>query len=163
MRVKVFIQNEAGSEQAHFYNEKTLEYQHTDRVSRPYPFPYGFILDTLSDDGDNLDCYVITQRPLRTGTVISCEAVALLEQIEDGEEDHNILATVPGEPPEVGSSVVDTLQEFISHVFEHIPGKQMTTGRLLSKAAAQAHIQECFQRVEPPGAELSKSRLTRAF
>ena len=146
MRVKVFIQNEAGSDQKRVYDEKTLEDQHTDTVSRPYPFPYGFILDTTSADGDNLDCYVITRRPLKTGTVISCEAVALLEQIEDGEEDHNILATVPGETPEIGSSVVDTLQNFISHVFEHIPGKQMTTGRLLSKAVAQAHIQECSQK-----------------
>ena len=146
MQVRVFIQNEAGSDKTHVYNEKTLEYQHTDTVSRPYPFPYGFILDTTSEDGDNLDCYVITQRSLKTGTVISCEAVALLEQIEDGEEDHNILATVPGETLEIGSSVVDALQQFISHVFEHVPDKQMTTGRLLSKAAAHAHIQECFQK-----------------
>jgi len=146
LQVKVFIQNEAGSDLKHDYNEKTLEYQRTDTVSRRYPFPYGFILDTTSEDGDNLDCYVITEQPLKTGTVIACEAVALLEQIEDGEEDHNILATVPGETPEIGSSVVDTLHQFISHVFEHIPGKRMTIGRLLSKAAAQAHIQNCWQK-----------------
>ncbi len=146
MRVKVFIQNEAGSDLKNDYNEKTLEYQGTDTVSRRYPFPYGFILDTTSEDGDNLDCYVITQQPLKTGTVITCEAVALLEQIEDGEEDHNILATVPGEAPEISSSVVDTLHQFISHVFEHVPGKRITIGRLLSKAAAQAHIQACFQK-----------------
>lgn len=146
MQVDVFIQNEAGSDLKHDYNEKTLEYQGTDTVSRRYPFPYGFILDTTSEDGDNLDCYVITQRPLKTGTIIACEAIALLEQTEDGEEDHNILATVPGETLEIGSSVVDTLHQFISHVFEHIPGKRMTIGRLLSKAAAQAHIQDCFQK-----------------
>ena len=146
MRVKVFIQNEAGSNQNHVHDEKTLTYQRTDTVSRPYPFPYGFVLDTTSEDGDNLDCYVITRRPLKTGTVVACEAVALLEQIEDGEEDHNILATVPGEAPEISSSVVDTLRKFISHVFEHVPGKQMSTGRLLSKAAAQAHIQECTRK-----------------
>ena len=146
MQVKVFIQNEAGSDLKHDYNEKTLEYQRTDTVSRRYPFPYGFILDTTSEDGDNLDCYVITEQPLKTGTVIACEAVALLEQIEDGEDDHNILATVPGETPEIGSSVVDTLHQFISHVFEHIPGKRMPIGRLLSTAAAQAHIQNCWQK-----------------
>jgi inorganic pyrophosphatase len=146
LRVKVFIQNEAGSDQNHVHDEKTLTYQRTDTVSRPYPFPYGFILDTTSQDGDNLDCYVITQRPLKTGTIVACEVVALFEQTEDGEEDHNILATVPGETQEIGSSVVDTLRKFISHVFEHIPDKQMTTGRLLSKAAAQVHIRECSQK-----------------
>ena len=54
--IKVFIQNEAGSDQKHLHDEKTLEYKHTVRVSRSYPFPYGFILDTTSEDGDNLDC-----------------------------------------------------------------------------------------------------------
>ena len=75
MQVNVFIQNEAGSDLKHDYNEKTLEYQGTDTVSRRYPFPYGFILDTTSEDGDNLDCYVITQRPLKTGPIIACEAI----------------------------------------------------------------------------------------
>jgi inorganic pyrophosphatase len=145
MQVEVFIQNEAGSDRNHVHDEKTLTYQRTDAVSRPYPYPYGFILNTTSEDGDNLDCYVITQRPLKTGTVVTCEAVALLEQIEDGKEDHNILAAMEGETPELGSNVVDTLCTFIAHVFEHIPGKEMITGRLLSKAAAQAHIQECSQ------------------
>ena len=146
MQVSVFIQNEAGSDQNHVHDEKTLTYQRTDTVSEPYPFPYGFILDTTSEDGDNLDCYVITQQPLKTGTVVDCEAVAMLEQIEDGEEDHNILATVPGEAPEIGSSVVDTLRKFISQVFKHIPGKQITTGRLLPQAAAREHIRECSLR-----------------
>ena len=88
--IKVFIQNEAGSDQKHFHDEKTLEYKRTITVSRPYPFPYGFILNTTSEDGDNLDCYVITEQSLKTGMLVECEPIALLEQIEDGDEDHNV-------------------------------------------------------------------------
>ncbi len=60
MDLKVYIQNEAGSNLKHYHNEKTLILKRTVEVSRPYPFPYGFILDTTSADGLNLDCFVIT-------------------------------------------------------------------------------------------------------
>ncbi len=144
--IKVFIQNEAGSDQKHLHDEKTLEYERTVTVSRPYPFPCGFILDTKSEDGDNLDCFVITEQPLKTGMLVECEPIALLEQIEDREEDHNILATLPGEAPEIDSATMDTFREFTSHVFDHIPGKEIATGRLLPREAAEAQIRLCSDR-----------------
>ncbi len=144
--IKVFIQNEAGSDQKHLHDEKTLEYKCTDTVSRPYPFPYGFILDTMSEDGDNLDCFVITEKPLKTGSLVECEPIALLEQIEDGEEDHNVLAVLPGEAPELDSAMMETFREFTSHVFDHIPGKEIALGRLLPREAAEAQIRLCSVR-----------------
>lgn len=104
--MKVFIENEAGSNQKNFYNEKTLEYKKTVTVSRKYPYPYGFILDTTSGDGDNLDCFIITDKELRSGQVVECEPVGLMEQIETAwgkskggieEEDHNVLAILSSE------------------------------------------------------------------
>ena len=80
--MKVFIENEAGSDQKNLYNEKTLEYKKTVTVSRKYPYPYGFILDTTSGDGDNLDCFIITERKVKTGQIIECEPIGLMEQIE---------------------------------------------------------------------------------
>ena len=52
MNLKVFIQNEAGSTQKHYHNEKTLQWRRTEKVSRPHPYPYGFILGTTSADGE---------------------------------------------------------------------------------------------------------------
>mgnify|MGYP001570857230 CR=1 FL=1 len=65
--MKAFIENEAGSNQKNIYNEKTLEYKKTVTVSRKYPYPYGFILDTTSGDGDNLDVFVLTEKKLKSG------------------------------------------------------------------------------------------------
>ena len=39
MNLKVFIQNEAGSDRKNRHNEKTLEFLRSERVSRAYPFP----------------------------------------------------------------------------------------------------------------------------
>jgi inorganic pyrophosphatase len=138
--MKVFIQNEAGSFVKHSHDEKTLALKGTEKVSRAYPFPYGFILNTTAEDGDNVDCFVLTRETLRTGQAFECEAIGLMEQIEDGEVDHNILAVLPDEDPQVSPELKQTLIEFVSHVFDHIPGKSVQTGEFRGSNEAIRHI-----------------------
>ncbi|OGG45087.1 MAG: hypothetical protein A3F84_03060 [Candidatus Handelsmanbacteria bacterium RIFCSPLOWO2_12_FULL_64_10] len=135
--IKVFIQDEAGSYDRNLHNEKTLEYKSTFRISRPYPYPYGFIIGTSAEDKDNVDCYVITNERLKTGTIVECEPIGLLEQVEDGEVDHKILAVIPGEDSELGEGLLEVFRDFISHVL----GKRASVGRLLPREAALRHIQ----------------------
>jgi len=97
MTVNVFVQNEAGSTQKNYHDEQTFEFMFAKTVSRAYPYPYGFIVRTNADDGCNVDCFIITKRHLRTGQTFECEAFALMEQIEDGNVDHNVLAKLPEE------------------------------------------------------------------
>src|SRR3989338_6852639 len=110
--MKVFIENDADSNQKNIYNEKSLEYKKTVKVSRKYPYPYGFILDTTSGDGDNVDAFIITDKPLKSGQIVECEHVGLMEQMEktwdeskgDREEvDHNVLAVLSGDDQDVVS------------------------------------------------------------
>jgi inorganic pyrophosphatase len=140
MTIQVFIQNEAGSNRKNYHDEKTLEYKFTKIVSRPYPYPYGFIIGTSSADGYNLDCFVITDRPLKTGEILECESISLMEQIEDGLEDHNVLARVIGDDVQITSEIEATLTDFVANVFRHIEGKQITVGKFLSADHAGAHI-----------------------
>lgn len=138
--MKVFIQNEAGSFVKHSHDEKTLALLGEQRVSRAYPFPYGFILNTTAEDGDNVDCFVLTGEILRTGQIVECEAVGLMEQIEDGEIDHNLLAAIGGEGLRLTSELKQTLIEFVTHVFDHIPGKKIQVGEFHGSEAAIQHI-----------------------
>lgn len=137
--MKVFIQSEAGSFVKRFHHEKTFELRAEAEVSRAYPYPYGFILDTTAEDGDNVDCFVLTRKPLRTGQIVDCEAIGLMEQIEDGQIDHNVLAALHGEDPKLDSEVEQTLVEFVRHVFDHIPGTSIQTGAFLGKRTAAEH------------------------
>jgi inorganic pyrophosphatase len=140
--VRVFIQNEAGSFIKHSHDEKTLQLKSEAQVSRAYPFPYGFILETTAADGDNVDCFILTKIELRTGQIIECEPIALMEQFEDGQIDHNVLAVLPGEDPKLTSEVKQTLCEFVSHVFDHIPGKKIQTGEFRDGDATDRHIKQ---------------------
>lgn len=140
MQIEVFIQNEAGSTRKHYHDEKTREWKMTVEVSRPYPYPYGFIIGTTSPDGWNVDCFVLTRRPLKTGETRHCDAIGLMEQVEDGQIDHNVLAVIPGEDGSVGRTVQDELTEFVQHVFDHIQAKKIRVGRFLGPADAAAFV-----------------------
>ncbi|MCL1594404.1 MAG: inorganic diphosphatase, partial [Actinomycetia bacterium] len=56
--ITVFIENEAGSVIKQHFDEATLSIERTEHVGAAYPFPYGFIPETLAPDGDAVDCFV---------------------------------------------------------------------------------------------------------
>jgi len=140
--VKVFIENEAGSCVKHIHDEKTLELKATERVSRAYPLPYGFILNTTAEDGDNVDCFVLTKRQVKTATILNCQAIGLMEQIEDGEIDHKVLAVIHDEPETLDDDIKQTLAEFARHVFDHIPGKTMHIGAFRDREPALEYVRQ---------------------
>ena len=150
MKIKVFIENEAGSNQKNIYNEKTLQYKKTVIVSRKYPYPYGFILNTTSGDGDNADCFILTDKKLKTGEIVECRPIAMMEQIEScstkpgtEEEDHNVLAVLENESFEVNEILKNKLSEFVSHVFDHLPDKKVKIGSFLDEKKAIEYIEKC--------------------
>jgi hypothetical protein len=67
----------------------------------------------------------------------------MFEQIEDGNEDHNILAVRSGEAFDLTPAVEDVLTEFVLNVFADLPGKSMRVGRFLCQDKALALIATC--------------------
>jgi len=141
--MRVFIENEAGSRRKNIYDERTLAHLRSVEVSAAYPFPYGFVLGTVSGDGDAVDCFVLTETVLASGTTVECEPVGLIEQIEDGEIDHKVLAVPRGSDAKLDAAAVAAIKTFIAGVFAHVPGKRMDIGRLLDRSAAEAYLGKC--------------------
>lgn len=144
--IKVFISVEKGSRERHLYDETTLEHKGARQFSLPYPYPYGFILETHAEDGDNVDCYVITDEPLKHGRTVECLPVGLLEMEEDGEDDRKVLAALPGQDVALDDALLETLRDFIYGVFAHFPETTVRVGRILSAQEARRYIQR--RRVE---------------
>ena len=150
LTIKIFIENEAHSNRKNIFNEKTLQYLETTTVTGEYPYPYGFILNTTGGDGDNVDCFVITEKPLKSGQLVECEPIGLMEQTESSwehpgeqEEDHTVLATLIGESTVIDESFKALMRKFVLHIFDHIPGKTITLGEFLDKEAAIQYINQC--------------------
>jgi len=57
-----------------------------------YPFNYGFVPNTLSEDGDPLDVVVLMEDELIPGCIIKCEILGYLDTKDDAGNDPKILA-----------------------------------------------------------------------
>jgi inorganic pyrophosphatase len=141
--MRVLIENEAGSRTKHSYDEVTLALTGSATVSAAYPYAYGFVIGTRSGDGDAADCFVLSSAALTSGSVVECEPLALLEQIEDGETDHKVLAAPRGEAAAIDDAVLARITAFVRSVFAHVPGKTMQIGRLLDRQAAEDFLERC--------------------
>lgn len=139
--IQVLIQVAAGSSERQIYDERTLEYLETRQVSRPYPYPYGFILGTDAADGDCVDCYLISRDDVTPGAILACEPFGLLLQDEAGEVDHKVLAAIPGQEVSSGEELLRELGEFIDAIFAAYPEMRVRVGPILPREAALRHLQ----------------------
>ncbi|KDN95531.1 inorganic diphosphatase, partial [Hydrogenovibrio marinus] len=57
-----------------------------------YPANYGYINNTLSDDGDPVDVLVVTPHPLLVGSVIRCRPIGIFKMTDDGGQDAKVIA-----------------------------------------------------------------------
>lgn len=74
--------------------EKDKGYFFVDRVEPsifPKPANYGFIPQTLDEDGDALDTLVVCVEPIPVGSVVECKILGVLNFEDDGEMDYKII------------------------------------------------------------------------
>lgn len=119
------------------------------------PANYGFIPQTLDDDGDELDTLVLTNDPIPTGVVVNAKIIGVLNFEDDGEMDHKVIC-VPADDRNTGNAVVgmddlhDQWKMKIEHHFNHYKDlKKPGTTKVLGWGGvdeAKAIIKECQQR-----------------
>jgi inorganic pyrophosphatase len=122
-----------------------------------YPGNYGFIPQTLSEDGDPCDVLVISQVPVVSGAIIRCRPLGALVMEDEGGGDEKIIA-VPVDALHPIYSGIRSYKELpplicdqISHFFQHYkdlePGKWVRVigwgdaaeaRRLINEAVARA-------------------------
>jgi inorganic pyrophosphatase len=117
--INVLIEIPAGSKNKYEY-DKDLQAFALDRVlysSVQYPYDYGFVPNTLADDGDPLDGMVLIDQPTFPGCVIAARPIGMLEMIDGGDRDEKILC-VPDKDPRY--SQIRSLQDLAPHRLEEI-------------------------------------------
>lgn len=88
------------------------------------PVNYGFIPQTLDDDGDELDTLIVCAEPIPMGVWLEAKVIGVLEFEDDGEMDHKVVV-VPADDRNTGNSInsLDDLgerwQQQIVHHFTH--------------------------------------------
>lgn len=84
------------------------------------PVNYGFIPQTLDEDGDELDTLVVCGEPIPTGVYLEAKILGVLEFEDDGEMDHKVVV-VPADDRNTGDSInsLDDLGERWKQKIEH--------------------------------------------
>jgi inorganic pyrophosphatase len=72
-----------------------------------YPFNYGFVPNTLSEDGDPLDVVVLMDDELVPGCVIKCKILGYLDTKDDEGNDPKIIACPVGKIDPMWSDIDD--------------------------------------------------------
>jgi inorganic pyrophosphatase len=117
--INVLIEIPAGSKNKYEF-DKDLQALALDRVlsaSVQYPFDYGFVPNTLADDGDPLDGMVIMDQPTFPGCVITARPIGMLEMVDGGDRDEKILCVPDKDPRYVG---VQSLKDIAPHRLEEV-------------------------------------------
>jgi inorganic pyrophosphatase len=138
--INVVIEIPAGSSHKIEWNREKAVFQ-LDRVEPTIfakPTNYGFIPQTLDEDGDELDALIITNEPLPTGIYLEAKVIGVMKFEDDGEVDDKIVV-VPADDRNTGNAI-ETLEDLpkalinqIQHHFSHYkdlkkPGSTIVKG-----------------------------------
>ena len=112
-----------------------------------YFFNYGYIPNTLSDDGDALDAVVLMDEPLVPGCSIQCRIMGLLETSDEKGNDPKIVLcpSVSVDPCyehwndilDVSIGMLNKLKHFFSHYKDLEKGKFVQVGSFLGREDAK--------------------------
>ena len=104
--INVVVEIPAGSSHKIEWNRE-LAVMQLDRVEPAIfakPTNYGFIPQTLDEDGDELDVLIITNEPLSTGIFLEARVIGVMKFEYDGEVDDKVVV-VPADDRNTGNAV----------------------------------------------------------
>lgn len=93
-RFNVIIEIQKGSKNKYEYDENfdAIKFNWSFKNEFCFPFDYGFLPQTLAEDHDTADVFVITEHSFSPGIVVECKAIGIIEVLDRGEVDNKIIA-----------------------------------------------------------------------
>ncbi|MFT5217947.1 MAG: inorganic pyrophosphatase [Planctomycetota bacterium] len=121
-----------------------------------YPCNYGYIPQTLSEDGDPADVLVVTPIPVISGSVIRVRPLGMLEMTDEAGKDGKIIG-VPVDKlsnlyshmnsvRDLPKSLLDSIAHFFDHYKDLEPGKWVKIDGWVDADDAKREILESIQR-----------------
>jgi inorganic pyrophosphatase len=128
-------------------------------TSMVYPTDYGFIDDTLGEDGDPLDALVLLPEPLFPGVVVEARPVGMFQMTDEHGGDAKVLCVPAGDVRWDGVNDIDDVPSFeleqIKHFFSQYkalePDKFVETAEWVGRAEAEAEVQRSQERFTSDG------------
>ncbi len=127
-------------------------------TSMRYPCDYGYIPNTLSEDGDPVDVLMLSPFPLSIGTVLRCRPVGMLKMTDEAGADAKILAVPVNDisglyshihsPNDCPQLLIDQISHFFSHYKDLEEGKFVKIDAWVGADEAKQEIIDSVKRFE---------------
>jgi inorganic pyrophosphatase len=119
-----------------------------------YPADYGFIDNTLGEDGDPLDALVLLEEPTFPGCVVQVRAIGMFRMRDEMGGDDKVICVPAKDARLTNMRDLADIPEFhrleIQHFFEVYkdlePGKSVEGAHWVDAAAAEAEIKASLER-----------------
>jgi inorganic pyrophosphatase len=155
MKMNIFIENPKGTSNKYELDKETGKIM-LDRAlysSVFWPFEYGFIENTLSEDGDPLDVVVLVNEPTFPGCVIPSKIIGMLDMEDESGIDYKIIA-VPDDKIDPRFKHINSIDDLTEHQKKEIqeffetykrlePNKWVKVVGFKSKEEAEKIIEQC--------------------
>lgn len=149
--INVIIEIPKGSKNKYEIDKRTgiIALDRVAHTAQDFPFDYGFVPQTLWDDGDALDVVVLTTYPLFPGILVRVRPVAIMDMTDSGDSDAKVIA-VPQDDPrfddirdlkDINKHTIKEIEHFYA-TYKKIQNKEVTVHGF--KGAAEA--KEAFER-----------------
>ncbi len=123
-----------------------------------YPANYGFVNQTLSQDGDPADIMILTEYPMQAGSVVNCRLVGVLIMEDESGIDEKLLA-VPTSKIDPTFDEINDLEDVPAHTLAKIknffetykmlePNKWVKVKEFQNKATATKILQDAIDNVK---------------
>ena len=158
MEILVFVENPTGSKMKYEYDEELGAIKLDRALYGPsyFPFEYGFVRDTLGEDGDPLDCVLLSSSPTFPGCIVKSRPIGILEMEDEAGIDTKVLA-VPTEKIDPRFKEIKDVDDLPEHTKKEIreffetykrlePKKWVKLKEFKGKEVAEKMIEEAKRR-----------------
>jgi inorganic pyrophosphatase len=149
--MNVIVEINKGSKNKYEIDKKTglIALDRVAHTAQDFPFDYGFVPQTLWDDGDALDVVLLTTYPLLPGILVRARPIALMKMIDGGDVDDKIIA-VPVDDPrwnevknlaDINKHTIKEIEHFYS-TYKKLQNKDVAVNGFEDKVAAEAAFEK---------------------
>lgn len=143
--VEAFVEIPKGSSNKYEYDKERNVFVLDRPLFSPmhYPADYGFVPDTLADDGDPLDIMVLMANPTFPGCLIRCRVIGMFLMTDEKGDDEKIIAVPLNDPRfaemheicDMGSHLKKEFEHFFSQ-YKQLEGKSVAVRGWAGRAEA---------------------------
>lgn len=117
-----------------------------------YKWDYGFIPQTLSDDGDPADGLIIMDQPTFPGVVVPARPIGIMHMIDGGEQDDKLICVAAKDPDSKGvkdisdlpKKALDEMKFFFSN-YKKKEGKTTSVSGFEDATVAKRYIKDAIE------------------